>query len=182
MADTPTPTPAEGKKNTANTGTTINLNKTTTYIIIGLFSLLVTVIIAGTFLIVSFKSGPTRVVETKTVVVDHGSSEEVGILVPLGNEVIVNLTSEDGMDHYLKVNATLELEGKEEDEEAKKEVVKRIPLIRDLMISILSTKTKEKIEEKEGKEQIRSEIISSINKHLGKTKVKNLYFEDFLIN
>jgi flagellar FliL protein len=50
------------------------------------------------------------------------------------------------------------------------------------MISILRTKTKEKIDEKEGKDQIRSEIINSINRYLVTGKVKNLYFEDFLIN
>ncbi len=76
------------------------------------------------------------------------------------------------------MNATMELD----NEKTKEEISKRIPQIRDLMISILRTKTKEKIDEKEGKDQIRSEIINSINRYLVTGKVKNLYFEDFLIN
>jgi flagellar protein FliL len=174
MADAP----ATGNKG-SNTGTTnINLNKMTTYIIIGLFSLLVTVIIAGAFLIFTFKSTTTRMIETKSVEVNPSSGEEVGPLVPLGSEIIVNISSDDGIERYLKVNATLEVD----NDKAKEEVAKRIPQIRDLMITILRTKTKEKIDEKEGKEQIRSEIISSINHYLVLGKVKNLYFEDFLIN
>ncbi|MGE5580949.1 MAG: flagellar basal body-associated protein FliL [Bacillota bacterium] len=179
MADAPTtPGPKSSGAATSNNTTSINLNKMTTYIIVGLFSLLVTVIIAGAFLIITFKGGTTKVVETKTVVVGAGAGEEVGPLVPLGNEIIVNIPSDDGVEHYLKVNATLELD----NEKAKEEVTKRIPQIRDLMITILRSKPKEKIDEKEGKEQIRSEIISTINRYLISGKVKNLYFEDFLIN
>jgi flagellar FliL protein len=182
MADTPTtnpPAPGSKASNASNTTTNINVNKMTTYIILGMFVLLVTVIIAGAFLIFTFKSAtPTRVIETKAVEVSSRAGEEVGPLVPLGNEIIVNIPSDDGVERYLKVNATLELD----NEKAKEEVSKRIPQIRDLMISILRTKTKEKIDEKEGKDQIRSEIISSINNYLVSGKVKNLYFEDFLIN
>ena len=179
MADAPAPnTPAADKKG-SNTGTTnVNLNKMTTYIILGMFVLLVTVIIAGAFLIFTFKTTTTRVVETKTVEVSPSSGEQVGPLVPLGNEIIVNIQSDDGVERYLKVNATLEVD----NDKVKDEVAKRIPQIRDLMITILRTKTKEKIDEKEGKDQIRSEIIDSINHYLVTGKVKNLYFEDFLIN
>jgi flagellar FliL protein len=179
MADAPaTNTPAAGGKGN-NTGTTsVNMNKMTTYIILGMFVLLVTVIIAGAFLIFTFKSSTTRVIETKTVEVAPGSGEQVGPLVPMGNEIIVNIPSEDGAERYLKVNATLEVD----NDKVKDEVTKRIPQIRDLMITILRTKTKEKIDEKEGKDEIRSEIINSINRYLVLGKVKNLYFEDFLIN
>jgi flagellar protein FliL len=179
MADAPAPnTPAAGGKGT-NTGTTnVNLNKMTTYIIVGMFVLLVTVIIAGAFLIFTFKSTTTRVVETKTVDVNPSSGEQVGPLVPMGNEIIVNIPSDDGVERYLKINATLEVD----NDKVKDEVTKRIPQIRDLMITILRTKTKEKIDEKEGKDEIRSEIINSINRYLVLGKVKNLYFEDFLIN
>lgn len=180
MADAPnTNPPAAGSKAGSNSTTNINLNKMTTYIILGMFVLLVTVIVAGAFLIFTFKNTTTtKVVETKTVDVNPNAGEEVGPLVPLGSEIIVNIPSDDGVERYLKVNATLEVD----NEKAKEEVTKRIPQIRDLMISILRTKNKEKIDEKEGKDQIRSEIISSINHYLISGKVKNLYFEDFLIN
>ena len=179
MADAPknNPPAADGKANNANAN--VNVNKMTTYIILGMFVLLITVIVAGAFLIFTFKnSASSQAPIIKVQEVNPAAAEEVGPLVPLGNEIIVNIPSDDGVERYLKVNATMELD----NEKTKEEITKRIPQIRDLMISILRTKTKEKIDEKEGKDQIRSEIINSINRYLVTGKVKNLYFEDFLIN
>jgi flagellar FliL protein len=179
MADAPKNNPPAADSKANNATANVNVNKMTTYIILGMFVLLITVIIAGAFLIFTFKSSVTSQAPiTRAPEVNTTAAEEVGPLVPLGNEIIVNIPSDDGVERYLKVNATLELD----NEKAKEEITKRIPQIRDLMISILRTKTKEKIDEKEGKDQIRSEIIDSINHYLVTGKVKNLYFEDFLIN
>jgi flagellar FliL protein len=68
-----------------------------------------------------------------------------------------------------------------DSEKTQVEVSKRIPQIRDLTISILSSKTKEKISEKEGKDLVRSEIINSINKNLTIGRVRRVFFEDFVI-
>jgi flagellar basal body-associated protein FliL len=145
-------------------------------IIVGTFAFLITVVIAGTILIITFKA-PKTVTQTVVVKEGAGSGEIIGPLVPLGNEIIVNLTSEEGTEHYLKVNVTLEVE----NEKVKEEAAKRIPQIRDQVISILRSKTKEKIDQKEGKDLVRSEIIKSINSFLVLGKVKNVFFEDFVI-
>jgi flagellar protein FliL len=154
-------------------------NKNSNILIIGLFSFLITVVIAGTFVFITLRqvnSGNTHNSASVETV------EEIGPLVPLGNEIIINIPGEDGEEHYLKVNVTLEVQaGKDKEDKAKEEVTKRIPQFRDLIISILSTKTKEKIDEKEGKDLIRSEIITNINRYLLSCKVKNLFFEDFVI-
>ena len=99
-----------------------------------------------------------------------------GILVPLGGDIIVNL-AETGGASYLKVNAVLEVD----NPKAAEEIKTRAPQIRDLMIGILRLKTAEKISEKEGINEIRSEIISSINRVLYEGKVVNLYFSDFIM-
>jgi flagellar protein FliL len=146
-------------------------------LIIGLFSFLITVVIAGTFVFITLKQ-----VNTNTHNAPVAITEEIGPLVPLGNEIIVNVPGEDGTEHYLKVNVTLEIQAaKDKEEKAKEEVTKRIPQFRDLIISILSTKTKEKIDEKEGKDLIRSEIITNINRDLISCKIKSLFFQDFVI-
>lgn len=179
MADAPKNNPPAADSKANNATANVNVNKMTTYIILGMFVLLITVIAAGAFLIFTFKnsaSSQSPIVRVQDV--NPAAAEAVGPLVPLGNEIIVNIPSDDGVERYLKVNVTLELD----NEKLKDEVTKRLPLIRDLIISILRTKTKEKIDEKEGKDQIRSEIIDSINHYLIAGKVKNLYFEDFLIN
>jgi flagellar FliL protein len=141
-------------------------------LLIGLFSFMITVIFFGTFIIVTLRqsSNPKPHVET-------ARNEEIGPLVSLGEEIIVNINSERGFEHYLKIQLTLEVDS----EKTQVEVSKRIPQIRDLTISILSSKTKEKISEKEGKDLVRSEIINSINKNLTIGRVRRVFFEDFVI-
>jgi flagellar FliL protein len=90
----------------------------------------------------------------------------------------VNIRSEEGFEHFLKTNIVLELDSGEKTGE---EVSKRIPQIRDLVINILASKTKEKIIEKEGKDQVRSEIINNINQLMSNGMIRNIYFQDFII-
>lgn len=147
-------------------------NSTMTIMMIGMFSFFITVVIAGTFLFMKF-SAPTAAGNTGK----YGGGE-IGPLLPIGSEIIVNLAPSDTTgDHYLKVNITMEADG----EKTVGELTKRIPQIRDLVIGILSSKTKDKIEEKEGKERIRREIIRVINSHLSLGRVRNIYFQDFVI-
>jgi flagellar FliL protein len=167
--------------------------KNNNLIIIGLFSFLITVIIAATALIIILRKpanpqtggqypGPSQPGVYK---------EELGQMISITPDIIVNINSETGTDHYLKVNIALELRnnpgeksgghGDDKMSPAAEEVTKRIPQIRDTVISILRSKTKEKIDQKEGKDLIRSEIISSINKYLISGQIKNVYFQDFVI-
>jgi flagellar FliL protein len=157
--------------------------KTSNLIIIGLFAFLITVVVSATFLVFMLKKPPSP---TGPGPQATGVKEELGPLVPLGSEVIVNITSESGTQHYLKVNLTLELKvspgaKKDQTEKATAEVTQRIPQIRDVVITVLRTKTKEKIDQKEGKDLIRSEIINNVNKFLISGAIKNVYFQDFVI-
>lgn len=151
-------------------GSLINNNKAV--IFIGIFSFLVTTIFFGTFIIITLKqtNAPAKVVVKE--------AEPMGPVVSLGSDIIVNIRSEEGMEHFLKTNIVLELDSSEKTGE---EVSKRIPQFRDLVINILASKTKEKIIEKEGKDQVRSEIIISINQLMTAGKVRNIYFQDFII-
>lgn len=148
------------------------LNNNKAVIFIGIFSFLVTTIFFGTFIIITLKqtNPPTKVIVKQ--------AEEMGPVVSLGNDILVNIRSEEGMEHFLKTNIVLELDSGEKTGE---EVSKRIPQIRDLVINVLASKTKEKIIEKEGKDQVRSEIISNINQLMTTGKIRNIYFQDFII-
>lgn len=140
-------------------------------LLIGLFSFMITVIFFGTFIVVTLRQTNNPRPEPTV------RNEEIGPLVTLGEEIVVNIKSEEGFEHYLKIKVTLETDG----EKTQAEVNKRVPQIRDLIISIVSSKTKEKISEKEGKDLVRSEIINSINQSLSKGKVRRVFFEDFVI-
>jgi flagellar FliL protein len=61
------------------------------------------------------------------------------------------------------------------------EMNKRLPQVRDTILTMLSSKTNEDISTLEGKLQLRAEIISTLNQLLKAGKIKNVYFTDFII-
>ena len=106
----------------------------------------------------------------------HGeSSTEVGIMFPL-DLFTVNLLSESGR-RYLKVEMNLELEG----EELAIELEKKKPVLRDIIIRILSSKSLEEISTAKGKETLKEQIVSELNKRVKDGKIKNVYFVDFVV-
>lgn len=106
----------------------------------------------------------------------HGEgSTEVGIMFPL-DLFTVNLLSESGR-RYLKVEMNLELEG----EELAHELDTKVPLLRDIIIRILSSKSLEEISTVKGKETLKEQIISEINTRIKDGKIKNVYFVDFVV-
>jgi len=79
---------------------------------------------------------------------------------------------------YARVNIKLELNNYDVEEE----VERRTPQIRDLIIVLLSSKKFNDINSTEGKDNLRMEIIKSINTYLVKGEIVNLYFTDFVVN
>lgn len=106
----------------------------------------------------------------------HGSvSTEVGIMYPL-DIFTVNLLSESGR-RYLKVEMNLELEG----EELAHELDTKKPVLRDIIIRILSAKSLEEISTVKGKETLKEQIVAEINTRIKDGKIKNVYFVDFVV-
>ncbi|MDD4855363.1 MAG: flagellar basal body-associated protein FliL [Sulfuricurvum sp.] len=106
----------------------------------------------------------------------HGSSAtEVGIMFPL-DLFTVNLLSESGR-RYLKVEMNLELEG----EELALELETKKPVLRDIIIRILSSKSLEEISTVKGKETLKEQIVSELNTRVKDGKIKNVYFVDFVV-
>jgi len=88
----------------------------------------------------------------------------------------VNLLSQNGS-RYLVAKIDLE----QENEEMTAELDKKVSLIRDIIISILSSKTVEEISTPKGKEKLKEEIINQINKYLEDGEIKRVYFTNFVI-
>ena len=88
----------------------------------------------------------------------------------------VNLLSESGR-RYLKVEMNLEIEG----EELSAELDTKKPVLRDIIIRILSSKSLEEISTIKGKEKLKEQIVNELNMHLKDGKVKNIYFTDFVV-
>jgi len=99
----------------------------------------------------------------------------VGPMYPL-DKFTVNLLSENGR-RFLVAKINLE----EDSEELTSELDKKTPLIRDIIISILSSKTVEEITTPKGKEKLKEEIVNQINKYLEDGEIANVYFTEFVI-
>jgi len=100
---------------------------------------------------------------------------EIGPIYPL-DPFTVNLKS-SGASRYLKCTIDLEID----TPETQPELDKMKPLIRDLIIRILSSKTVPEISTAKGKEKLKSEIKKNINVKLSTGEIRNVYFTAFVI-
>lgn len=106
----------------------------------------------------------------------EGSLEHaVGAIFSL-DTFIVNLADQGG-NRYLRVTMDLELGSPE----LEAEINKRLPQVRDSILMILPTKRFVDISTVEGKTSLRDEMLETINGYLGKTKITNIYFKEFVV-
>jgi flagellar basal body-associated protein FliL len=63
----------------------------------------------------------------------------------------------------------------------KEELNARLPVINDIIITLLSTKKYDQIYTSEGKEMLRQEIIQAVNSRLTDYKVIQVYFTEFVV-
>ena len=89
---------------------------------------------------------------------------------------IVNLTDAQGT-RYLKVTMQMEMS----HEMLSSEIDKRLPQIRDEVITLLSSKSFDDVSTIAGKRALKRGILSNINKYLTTGKVLNVYFSEFVV-
>ncbi len=103
------------------------------------------------------------------------SLTKMGPIYPL-DPFTVNLVSSNA-DRYLKCKIDFELDSPA----LQKEVDKKLPAIRDMIISILSSKSIEEIQTAQGKQKLKDEIKRKINSFLTTGEIRNVYFTEFVI-
>jgi flagellar FliL protein len=104
-----------------------------------------------------------------------GDKQDIGPIFPL-ETFIVNLVDLHGK-RYLKVKVDLELDA----EKLKEEIERRLPQVKDAILTLLSSKGFEDINSFEGKVQLRAEVISILNQFLKTGMITNLYFTEFIV-
>ena len=93
------------------------------------------------------------------------------------DEFLVNL-ADPGGDHLLKVTVGLELDkAKGKTPEALKEDT---ALIRDAVLSSLSSKTRDQVAPEAGRDKLKAEIKKRVNAALGEEDVQGVYFTNFV--
>ncbi len=100
---------------------------------------------------------------------------DVGPMFPLDGFTI-NLLSDSGR-RYLKTTINLELR----DEESAEELEAKAPVIRDILIRVMTSKTLEEIATAKGKDKLKDQLVNQINLRLRDAEVKNIYFVEFVI-
>ncbi len=101
--------------------------------------------------------------------------EKPGHLYPL-EPFLVNLADAEAS-RYLKIR--MELEGSETKPD--EEYEKKLPQIRDALLSVLSSKTYQEVLDSEGKRKLKDEVLSKVNPLLTHFKFKKVYFTEFVV-
>lgn len=136
---------------------------------------------AGYFLLPASKSEDARqgaapqVTAPQTQAQGYAAGGLSGPMMPM-DAFIVNLTDAQGT-RYLKVTMQLEMS----HEMLSSEIDKRLPQIRDEVITLLSSKSFDDVSTIAGKRALKRGILNSMNKYLTTGKVLNVYFSEFVV-
>jgi len=89
---------------------------------------------------------------------------------------VVNLADSD-VSRYLKIRIDIESFEAKPNEEFQK----RLPQLRDAILTILSNKTYREIYDSEGKRKLKEEVIQKVNQLTAPLRVKTIYFTEFVV-
>lgn len=89
---------------------------------------------------------------------------------------IVNLADQN-QPRYLKIRISIE----SKEIKVNEEYEKRLPQLRDMILTLLSSKSYIDISDSEGEKRLREEITSKLNQLLRSFQVKTVYFTEFMI-
>ncbi|MCH5323179.1 MAG: flagellar basal body-associated protein FliL [Helicobacter sp.] len=164
-------------------------NKMLLFIIIGVVALLLIILIVVAILLFSGGSDEEQVAATggaqpaQVSAAEQGSKAKaggnflsVGPMVPL-DQFIVNLMTSSGGKRYLKTTIALELS----IADMQAEIENKRDVIRDTIITILSSKTFEEVQTARGKQKIKDELQERINEYLVDGRITNIFFTDFVV-
>lgn len=105
----------------------------------------------------------------------QASKSDIGPIFSM-DTFIVNLVDPHGK-RYLKLRLEFELNV----EEVRMEVDRRMPQLKDTILTLLSSKTYEDVSSLEGKLQLRAELMSMLNRYLQTGSITNIYFTEFIV-
>ncbi|MBJ6801273.1 flagellar basal body-associated FliL family protein [Geomonas propionica] len=105
----------------------------------------------------------------------EGATAGGGTVYPL-EPFIVNIY--DGQElRYLKLKVEFEMA----NPQAKAELDAKLAPLRDAILILLTTKTMQEIQDLQGKNQLREQILAAVSKVVPPSKVTKVYFTDFVV-
>jgi len=152
-----------------NAGNEVSKENRTDFLKMVLIGLVVFVIAIGTSFFLLRSMIQPLFPEYKKPEVSH----TVGNLVNVG-EFVTNLND----NRFIKMEITIEVPS--DDAKALERVNTSIPIIRDAIITIISSKTNADFDPR-NRENLRSEIRNALNSRLGDETIKAVYFEQLVL-
>ncbi len=144
--------------------------------LIGGVVLLVVLAGGGTYYLLSRQPSPEQLDPGLTVPVPMVTPQmDIGPTVDIA-EFVVNIIS-DQNSNYVKMAMTIELT----NSQAKDEMTRRMPQVRDAILLLVSNKTFEELRDLQGKKQLKAELQSKINALMQSGQVKDIFFTDFVV-
>jgi flagellar FliL protein len=105
----------------------------------------------------------------------EGAATGAGTVYPL-EPFIVNIY--DGQElRYLKLKVEFEMA----NPQAKGELDAKMAPLRDAILILLTTKTMQEIQDLQGKNQLREQILAAVSKVVPPSKITKVYFTDFVV-
>ena len=154
-------------------------------LIIAIVGVVLILVIGGIVAVLLMSGGDEEAVDAPTQQqsakskAKRGSNDTVGLVVgpmyPLQN-FTVNLLSDSGR-RFLKAQVNLELSG----EELQTEIETKVPVVRDLVIRILTSKTLEEVSTAKGKDKLKEQLVDELNLRLQDGYIQNIYFTEFVV-
>jgi len=123
----------------------------------------------------AWRAGVGRIASQPAVVPPAVAGTREGTLEPM-DPFIANLADEDGK-RYLKATFQVEFFGSRVPDE----FTARVPQMRDLVLTLLTSKLFAEVRTPEGKAVLRDEIINRMNRVVNRDLVKAVYFTEFIV-
>lgn len=125
-----------------------------------------------------------KIIVGNTLSVRNPDKFSPGLIYPAEGPIAftVNLMSQTGK-RYLKTSLQFELDKDELKATATQaELNKKLPMVKDAIIDILSSKSIEDVATTKGKNRLKDEIVKRINEFMIDGKVFDVFFVDFVIS
>lgn len=161
-------------------------NKMLLFIIIGVAALLLIILIVVAVLIFSGgdeEAGANPAAQQAQSAANKGSAANpnsnllsIGPMYPL-DQFIINLLASGGGKRYLKTSIALELS----IAEMQVELDNKRNVLRDTVITILSSKTFEEVQTAKGKQKLKEELMERLNEFLVDGRIMNIFFTEFVV-
>ena len=126
----------------------------------------------------------TQIIVGNTVSVRSTDKFAPGLIYPAEGPInfTVNLMTQTGK-RYLKTSMQFELDKDEIKANATKmELDKKLPMVKDTIIEILSSKSLEDVAATKGKNRVKDEIVKRINEFLIDGQVSDVFFVEFVVS